>query len=75
MLFFYTYQSVLTKGIATIVLQKAKVNSLDVKFLKEVKSCFINLDEDDEIKGVLMKTKFHGKVFSAGLDINGLQNA
>jgi len=62
-------------GIATIVLQKAKVNSLDVKFLKEVKSCFINLDEDDEIKGVLMKTKFHGKVFSAGLDINGLQNA
>jgi len=62
-------------GIATVVLQKAKVNSLDVKFLKEVKNCFINLNKDDEVKGVLMKTKFHGKVFSAGLDINGLQNA
>ena len=43
--------------------------------MKEVKSCFINLNKDDEVKGVLMKTKFHGKVFSAGLDINGLQNA
>merc|ERR1712096_15355 len=62
-------------GIATVILQKPKVNSLDVKFLKDVTNCFLDLEKNDEVKGVLIKTKFHGKVFSAGLDIKGLQNA
>jgi len=61
-------------GISSVVLKKPPVNSLNIEFLENFSSTIKSLDKCENVKGILLSTDFHGKVFCAGLDILELEN-
>ncbi|CAK8678957.1 unnamed protein product [Clavelina lepadiformis] len=64
----------LETGLATVTLAKAPVNSLDGEFLTSISNTFKKLENDSAVKGILVASKFHGGVYSAGLHIFDLFN-
>jgi len=62
------YLFVLT-GIASFTLSQPPVNSLDGEFLTNIADTMKNLEKDSSVSGILVTSKFHGKVFSSGLNI------
>ena len=61
-------------GIAHFVLSHKPVNSLNTEYLTNISDTLKNLEKDDSVRGVVISSKFHGKVFSAGLHIPDLYN-
>ena len=61
-------------GMVTFSLNNPSVNSLNGEFLTQISDTMKHLDKDESVKGVLLTSKFHGKVFSAGLNILDLVN-
>ncbi|XP_076824510.1 enoyl-CoA delta isomerase 1, mitochondrial-like [Clavelina lepadiformis] len=61
-------------GLATVTLAKAPVNSLDGEFLTSISDTLKKLDADSAVKGILIASKFHGGVYSAGLNILDMFN-
>ena len=55
------------KGIATVTLQRGKVNALNEPMVEEAFDIFINLEKDTEVKSVVFTGS--GKFFSFGFDI------
>lgn len=56
-------------GVATVTLQRDKVNPLNEDFIDQLQQCFENLESDKEVKVVVLTG--HGKFFSFGFDIPG----
>lgn len=48
------------------------VNSLDSEFLVACTEAIQSVESDNAIKGAIVTSKFDGKVFSAGLNINDM---
>ena len=61
-------------GLANVVLNQPPVNSLSEEFLDNISSTFKKIELDNSIRGVILSSAFHGKVFSAGLNIPELCN-
>jgi len=56
-------------GLATLTLANAPVNSFSRQFLASVTSEMKSLEENRDVRGVLLTSQFDGRVFSAGFDI------
>nr|CAB3240651.1 enoyl-CoA delta isomerase 1, mitochondrial-like [Phallusia mammillata] len=61
-------------GIATVTLSEPPVNSLSGEFLTSISKTMKELSADSSVSGLLITSKFHGKVFSAGLNILEMYN-
>jgi len=61
-------------GLATLVMSSPPVNSMGTEFLTEFSEAIHNLEGDKSVKGILITSAHHGKVFSAGLNILELYN-
>lgn len=61
-------------GTAVVLLGKSPVNTLNVEFMEEFTEAVKELKSDKSVRGILVKSKFHGKVFCAGMDVTELQN-
>uniref|UniRef100_H2YHF4 Enoyl-CoA delta isomerase 1, mitochondrial n=1 Tax=Ciona savignyi TaxID=51511 RepID=H2YHF4_CIOSA len=59
-------------GIATVKMSQPPVNSLDKNLLTSITDTFKNLEKDSSISGVLLTSKFDGRVFSSGLNITDM---
>lgn len=55
------------EGIATVVLQRGKVNALNGEVVDELRQCFMALESDQETKSIVLTGS--GKFFSFGFDI------
>lgn len=61
-------------GLATLLMSSPPVNSMGSGFLAEFSEAMRNLEEDKSVKGILITSAHHGKVFSAGLNILEMYN-
>lgn len=61
------------KGIATLYLDRPKVNALNGAMLTQLGECAAQIENDDAIHGVLIRST--GRCFSAGLDLAELLEA
>ncbi|NIS80428.1 MAG: enoyl-CoA hydratase/isomerase family protein [Anaerolineales bacterium] len=59
-----------SEGIATLVLQKGKVNALNAKMVEELRTSLNDHEEDPSVKAVVLTGR--GKFFSFGFDIPSL---
>jgi enoyl-CoA hydratase len=59
-------------GIASLVLDRPKVNAMNSLLLTEIRDAFHQLADDDGVRGVLVTG--HGKCLSAGLDLSELMS-
>ncbi len=53
--------------IATVTLNRGKVNALNEVMVEEIHDCFVNLENDKKIKAVILTG--HGQFFTFGFDI------
>jgi len=53
--------------VATVVLSRGKVNALNEALVEELKTCFEELADDEDVRAVILTGR--GKFFSFGLDI------
>jgi len=56
-------------GLASLKLSNAPVNSFSKNFLMSVTADIKSLEENCDVKGILLSSAFEGRVFSAGFDI------
>jgi 3,2-trans-enoyl-CoA isomerase len=54
-------------GIATVTLNRGKVNALNETLVEQIRSCFVKLENDKNIKAIIFTAQ--GKFFSFGFDI------
>ena len=54
-------------GIATVILNRGKVNALNETLVEQLITCFNDLIDDNDVRSVILTG--HGKFFSFGLDI------
>jgi 3,2-trans-enoyl-CoA isomerase len=54
-------------GIATVILNRGKVNALNETLVEQIRSCFVKLENDKSIKAIIFTAQ--GKFFSFGFDI------
>ncbi len=54
-------------GIATVTLERGKVNALNEPLIEELHSCFVELKNDRTVKAIILTGQ--GKFFSFGFDI------
>lgn len=64
----------LSTGVTNLILNHKPVNSLNIEFLTNISDTLKNIEKDDSVRGLVISSKFHGKVFSAGLHIPDLYN-
>jgi len=57
-----------------LTLAQPPVNSLSGDFMSKIAETTNNLGKDSSVTGILISSKFHGKVFSSGLDLHELCN-
>ncbi len=57
----------ISKGIATVKMQRGKANAINISFLKELQVSFKDLVSDDTVKGIILEG--NEGIFSAGLDV------
>jgi len=63
----------ISDGVATISLNRPDVhNAMNEPLMKELTSCFKNLDKDDKIRVIILTGK--GKSFCAGADLNWMKS-
>ena len=60
--------------MANLVLNQPPVNSLTTEFLTEIADTLKEIEKDENVKALVIASKFHGKVYSAGLHIPDLHN-
>jgi 3,2-trans-enoyl-CoA isomerase len=60
------------KEIATITLQRGKVNALNESMVNQLSDCFRTLADDDGIRSIILTGR--GKFFSFGFDIPGFMD-
>jgi enoyl-CoA hydratase/carnithine racemase len=56
-----------SKGIATVTLQRGKVNALNEPTVEEISGCFRNIETDNEVNSIIFTGS--GKFFSFGFDV------
>ena len=56
-------------AIATVVLQRGKVNAINPTVVEELSTAFAQLQRDSDVRAVVLTG--HGKFFSFGFDIPG----
>ena len=56
-------------AIATVVLQRGKVNAINPTIVEELSTAFAQLQRDSDVRAVVLTG--HGKFFSFGFDIPG----
>ena len=54
-------------GIATVALNRGKVNALNEALVEQLDSCFVDLERDQTVKAIIFTAQ--GKFFSFGFDI------
>jgi len=67
-----TIQITKQENYAIVQLDRGSANAINLELLQEVKTAFVNLAEDDDVKGVVLTGKQN--FFSAGLDVIELYN-
>lgn len=61
-------------GLATLTMSSPPVNSMSQQFLAEFADGMRSLEADKSVKGIMITSAHHGKVFSAGFDILEMYN-
>jgi len=61
-------------GLATLTMSSPPVNSMSAEFLAEFVDAMKRCEQDRTVKGILITSAHHGKVFSAGLNILEMYN-
>ncbi|HOJ44031.1 MAG TPA: enoyl-CoA hydratase/isomerase family protein, partial [Syntrophorhabdaceae bacterium] len=56
------------ENIATVILNRPPVNSLNEKAYREIYTAFCEIEKDDQVKAIIL-TSAGEKAFAAGLDI------
>lgn len=54
-------------GMATVILNRGKVNALNETLVEQISSCFVKLEKDKSIQAIIFTAQ--GKFFSFGFDI------
>lgn len=71
--YFYKHISVNidAEGVAKVVIDKPKVNAMNVELMHEIQNVFTQLDKDPKVKVATLEGA--GKVFSGGADMNWMK--